>query len=124
MAQAGEVAATLLALIMRMEGLLGVRKMVRLAVAARGLLMKVKQVLQEALILLEAGAAATASTWRLVLVVLAVLPLVVVAVEHLLTATTQALVALVVLALFASTLGKELTWQTDMQLWKTGLLPT
>jgi len=31
---------------------------------------------------------------------------------------------LAVLACAVSTLGKELTWQTDMQLWKTGLLPT
>jgi hypothetical protein len=85
------------------------RKRVLMAAAALALQLRVQQGLREVLILLVVAAVVGVTLRRLVLVVLVVLPLVAVVVEHLPTGLIPVLVRLVVLALFASTLGKELT---------------
>jgi hypothetical protein len=84
-------------------------KMAQMVVVAQGVLVTVKQALLEVLILLAVVAALMALLQQLVLVVLVVLPQEVVVVGLLATVLILARGAQVVMALFASTLGKELT---------------
>jgi hypothetical protein len=123
-AQVEVVVDTLLTPITHIKEPMAGRKMVRLVVVARGAHRKALLEPQGALTLLAVAVAVGVTLRRLVLAVLVVLPQGVVVAGVLPTVLILARVAQVVMVLFASTLGKELTWQTDMQLWKTGLLPT